>query len=305
MAPCAAISSGNGDEVLSCVHLASKRGLPLVRLGAGQRRQMRSIAGDLNAMLLDRMSDILYTPTLKMHYTLYREGISADRVVCVGTPLADGLRMALTDVTPISDLLRSVGLPREQMRRAINGYVLFSVQADSSGLSGSELVRVAKVARDLGKETLTIWFASEATAKALSESSLDTLLQRSGVALVPYTGYGAQLGLIRGATCVISGPGRELVEEANCLDVPTIAIYPGGEVPSSSTGGASAEIACDAVACARALHKILERGRAEDESPSESEDGAVVKILEHLRGWLPASNAKGASRPSSVGVTTR
>jgi hypothetical protein len=104
---------------------------------------------------------------------------------------------------------------------------------------------------------------------------------------------------------VIAGPGRELVEEANCLDVPTIAIYPGGEVPSSSTGGASAEITCDAVACARALHKILDRGRVEDDVTSESEGEAVVKILEHLRGWLPALNAVGSTKPSTVGIGLR
>jgi UDP-N-acetylglucosamine 2-epimerase len=141
--------------------------------------------------------------------------------------------------------------------------------------------------RDLGKETLVVWLVSTATAAAIRSGKSEALLQKSGVVLVPRAGYAAQLCLLRGATCAIAGPSWELVEEADCMDVPSIVLYPGGEVPAGAVGGVIARIPCDSAACVRALHEILERGRAEDETMDAGEGSAGSRIAEHLQRWLP------------------
>lgn len=302
LSPCAVISSGSSDQVLSCVFLASKRGLPVARLGAGQRRDMQTLTSDLNAVLIDRMSEVLYTPMLKTHYTLYREGISAERMVCIGNLLSDGLRQTLAGMQPVSDILKSMGLTREQMRRALRGFVFVSAQVGDGDLSANDLPKVARVARDLGKETLVVWLVTEGTSDAIASGKSEALLQHSGVVLAPNTGYAAQLGLIRGATCLIAGPGWGLVEEADCLDIPSIVLYPGGEVPAGAPGGVIAKIPCDSTACIRALHEILERGRADDETVDSAGGAAATRLVEHLRRWLPAPAARGPSKQFGTGV---
>jgi UDP-N-acetylglucosamine 2-epimerase (non-hydrolysing) len=304
LAPAAIISSGTSDGVLAGVYLASKRGVSLARLGAGQRREMQTLTCDLNAVMMDRMSEVLYTPMLKTHYTLYREGISANRMVCVGNLLSDGLRHALAAQPPVSEILKSMGLSRDLLRRAMRGYVFVSAQVDDGDLSPGDLVKVARVARDLGKETLVVWVVSETTREAIASGKAEALLQRSGVVLAPYMGYLAQLGLVRGATCVIAGPGWGLVEEADTLDIPSIVLYPGGEVPSGAPGGVIAKIPCDSVACVRALHEILERGRADDEIVDDTEGAAATRLMEHLRRWLPAPAPRALSRRSSTDVSS-
>src|SRR4029077_11203214 len=97
--------------------------------------------GDTNAVLIDRLSDVLYTSTLKAHYTLYKEGISADRMVCVGNPLSDGLRPATSLMPPVSELLKGAGLSREQLRRALRGYALVSAQT-GGGLTMTDVLEV-------------------------------------------------------------------------------------------------------------------------------------------------------------------
>jgi general secretion pathway protein A len=287
VAPAAVVTSGDSNDVLSCCLLASKRAIPLARLGAGTRRDAFPLVSEVNQVLMDRLSAVLYTPMLKAHYTLYKEGISAERMVCVGSPLADGLRLVTSSMAPVSDLLKSVGLSREQLRRALRGYVLVNAQVDGGELALSEVSRVARVVRDLGKETLVVWLVSAATAAAIRSGKSEALLQKSGVVLVPRTGYATQLCLLRGATCAIAGPSWELVEEADCMDVPSIVLYPGGEVPAGAVSGVIARIPCDSAACVRALHEILERGRAEDETMDSGEGSAGTRIAEHLRRWLP------------------
>jgi len=289
--PPAVIVTGIGNSILTCAGLVSRRGLPLVRLGAGQRRDMQTLACDLNAVLMDRMAEILYTPLLKAHYTLYREGISADRMVCVGNPLIDGLHHMVAGMAPVSDLFKSLGLSRDQLRRAMRGFAVVTAQVEDGDIRASELPRVARVARDLGKETLVIWVVSPSTSHAIEGGKAAALVQRSGVVLVPSAGYAMQLGLVRGATCVISGPGWSFVEEADCLDIPSIVLYPGGEVPAGAPGGVIAKIPCDSVACVRALHEILERGRPEDERQDSGLGASGARVLEHLRRWLPVGDA--------------
>jgi putative secretion ATPase (PEP-CTERM system associated) len=304
LAPVAVVSTGDGDAVMSCVYLASKRGLPLARLGAGQRREMQDHGCDLNAVMLDRMSEVLYTPMLKTHYTLYREGIASDRMVCVGSLVADALRRALGKQPPVSELLKAMGISRDLMRRAMRGFVFVSAQVGEGDLDSAEVSKVARVARDLGKETLVIWMVTEATREAIASGKADQLLQRSGVVLAPYTGYIDELGLVRGATCVIAGPGWNLVEEADSLDIPSIVMYPDGEVPAGAPGGVIAKIPCDSVACVRALHEILERGRADDEVVDATEGAAATRLIEHLRRWLPMPTARAVAKPPSAGSSS-
>jgi len=302
LAPVAVISSGDSDAIMSCVYLASKRGMPLARLGAGQRREMQDHGRDLNAVMLDRMSEVLYTPMLKTHYALYREGIASDRMVCVGSLVADGLRHTLGTQPPVSEALKSLGVSRDLMRRAMRGFVFVSAQVGESDLDATEVAKVARVARDLGKETLVVWVVTDSTREAIASGKAEQLLQRSGVVLAPYTGYISQLALVRGATCVIAGPGWNLVEEADSLDIPSIVVYPNGEVPTGVPGGVVATIPCDSVACVRALHEILERGRADDEVVNDSEGAAASRLIEHLRRWLPMPTARASGRLSSAGT---
>lgn len=296
LAPVAVVSAGISDAVLSGIYLSSKRGLPLGRLGAGQRRDMQTLTCDLNAVMADRMSEVLYTPTLKTHYTLYREGIPAGRMVCIGNLLRDTLRSALASQPPVSDLLKSLGLSRDLLRRAMRGFVLISAQVGEGDLNPEDLSKVARVARDLGKETLVVWVVTTSTRDAIAAGKAEVLLQRSGVVLAPHSGYRVQLGLMRGAMCVIAGPGWGLVEEADTVDVPSIVLHPGGEVPVGAPGGVIAKIPCDSVACMRALHEILERGRADDEVVDDSEGAAAARLLEHMRRWLPPTQRTQANQ---------
>jgi general secretion pathway protein A len=291
--PAAVLSCGIGTDVLMGSLVANKRGVALAHLGAGHRRDIASRCGDTNAVLIDRLCDVLYTPTLKSHYTLYKEGISADRMVCVGNPLVEGLRAVTGAMAPVSELLKGAGLSRDQLRRALRGYALVSAQVDGDELEAADLPKIARVARDLGRETLVLWLVTEGTAQAIRSSKADSLLQKSGVVMVPSSDYPMKLGLLRGATCIISGPDWELVEEADLLDIPSIVLHPSGDVPAGSPGGVIARIACDSSACVRALHEILERGRSDEDASNASDGGSPTqRIAEHLRTWLKQPKAQ-------------
>jgi hypothetical protein len=207
-------------------------------------------------------------------------------MVCVGNPLSEGLKTVTSAMASVSDLLKGAGLSRDQLRRALRGYALVTAQTDGEELVAAELPKIARVARDLGRETLVVWLVSDATAEAIRASRADAQLQKSGVVVTPSSGYAMQLGLLRGATCAIAGPDWELVEEADLLDIPSIVLHPSGDVPAGPPSGVIARIPCDSAACVRALHEILERGRTDDDGADVHGGSPTQRIAEHLGGWL-------------------
>jgi putative secretion ATPase (PEP-CTERM system associated) len=287
VSPSVVLSMGSSDSTLLCHLLARKRVQRLARLDAGRRRDGQSSAYDLNSILMDRMSDVLYTPMLKTHYTLYREGLPADRMVCIGSMARDGLQLLAPQFSIVSDQLKAVGLNREQLRRAMRGYVLATAQFAPGDLDRSVgLPQFAKVLRELGRQTLTIWLVTESTVEAIAAAGIDQWLKKSGVVLVPSYDYLTRLSLLRGAVCVIAGPGWCLVEESDSLDIPSIVLYPQGDIPQRAPDGAIATIPCDASSCVRALHDILNRGRPADEQQSPDAGAATTRLLNHLASWV-------------------
>ena len=61
-----------------------------------------------------------------------------------------------------------------------------------------------------------------------------------------------------------------------------------------------ARIACDSAACVRALHEILERGRADDDAGDGHDASPAQRIAEHLHTWLVQPKRQRASTLSGA-----
>jgi|GEM_PF-1452761 len=135
--PCAVLALGAGDAVLACSLVAVKRGLPLLRVDAGVRGTHRPATDELNAVLMDRIAEVLFTSKLTAHYTLYREGIASSRVHCVGSLMENVLHVALERAMSPEQALASAAVPDDCLRQP-QGYLLVTL-----GLSGPDPARRA------------------------------------------------------------------------------------------------------------------------------------------------------------------
>jgi len=71
---------GDVNSTLACALVASKRHIPVVHVESGLRSNDRRMPEEINRILTDQISDVLYTTERSAHDNLVREGIPAQHL---------------------------------------------------------------------------------------------------------------------------------------------------------------------------------------------------------------------------------
>ena len=107
------IVAGDVNSTLAAALAAVKLGIPVAHVEAGLRSGDRTMPEEINRLLTDQISDLLFTPSPDADAHLAREGIPAARVHLVGNTMIDTLLEHL-EAARRSDVLARMGLkPRE------------------------------------------------------------------------------------------------------------------------------------------------------------------------------------------------
>lgn len=82
---------GDVNSTLAAALVCSKLAVPVGHVEAGLRSHDRSMPEEINRVLTDRLSDLLFTPSEDGDQNLLREGISQSRIHLVGNVMIDTL----------------------------------------------------------------------------------------------------------------------------------------------------------------------------------------------------------------------
>ena len=106
--PDAVLVVGDVNSTVACGLVAVKLGIPLVHVEAGLRSGDRSMPEEINRIVTDAISDLLFCTEPAAVENLSREGIPADRVFLVGNLMADTLlgNRERAAASPILDRLK-------------------------------------------------------------------------------------------------------------------------------------------------------------------------------------------------------
>jgi general secretion pathway protein A len=276
------ISIGTDDAVLACTTLARKRGLPVLRLDAGRHRQAHD-PEHLNALLLDRLADELFTQTLADSHTLIREGIASDRVQCIGSLVPKFVGLATPFMRGADKALANFGVEAGALQ---NGFALLSLRLppalDALQLVGQLMPVLAAIAR----EVPLVWPLRATERAAMITAGVETQLAQAGVILVQDRGYTGSLNLLRHARCLVMGTERELLEEAVALGKFSIGIGAAAAGPHASEAtGEKYSIAAgfDAELAARAARAVIAGDGLDFDAPDSWDDSAADRLARRLR----------------------
>lgn len=111
---------GDTNSTLAGSLAASKLHYPVVHVEAGLRSFNRQMPEELNRVVTDHLSDLLFTPTDTATTNLAREGIPDERICQVGDVMLDATQMFLTRAEQSSDAL-------ERLRIRPGDYVLATI----------------------------------------------------------------------------------------------------------------------------------------------------------------------------------
>jgi UDP-N-acetylglucosamine 2-epimerase (non-hydrolysing) len=80
---------GDVNSTLACALVASKIGSRIAHVEAGLRSYDRSMPEEINRIVTDTLSDLLFTPCVDADVNLLREGISQEKIHRVGNIMID------------------------------------------------------------------------------------------------------------------------------------------------------------------------------------------------------------------------
>src|SRR3954462_14363371 len=90
--PIAVVVAGDVNSTLGCALAAAKLGIPVAHVEAGLRSYDWGMPEEINRVLTDRLSDLLFTHSPVAEDNLAAEGIDGGRVHYVGNTMIDSLR---------------------------------------------------------------------------------------------------------------------------------------------------------------------------------------------------------------------
>ncbi len=288
--PRAILAMGASDTLLTCSLFAHKSAIPVLRNDAGRRRAWSRPGEEMNALLLERLAETCYISDLATYYTLYRSGITTERVLLVGNLADNVVHFAAKHTVHPAEILRRVGTPSEALAHP-RGYALCTVQFASPRASHDEVMDLISMLTLVGRELPVLWATNEATLYEIKSLGKLATLKDAHIDLAPDLRYLDCVDLLRGARCLLSGNAGQFLDDAVTLGVPSVVLGQGMVVPVKNTEALQLSTALGVDQLTTVLAEML----AQSPEPREKQpfwDGATAaRIAAHLCEWVPIHGA--------------
>jgi len=216
---------GDVNSTLACALVACK--LPgalrprIVHVEAGLRSMDRDMPEEINRILTDQLSDLLFVTEESGARNLRAEGVSKSKIHLVGNTMIDSLREYESRADG-SSILRRLGATKNQ-------YALLTLHRASNVDERDSLAEVLEGLSELAKLMPTIFPAHPRTQKKISELGLQKYFA-GNVRMVEPLGYLDFLCLMKNSRIVVTDSGG-IQEETTALGIPCVTVRDNTERP--------------------------------------------------------------------------
>jgi UDP-N-acetylglucosamine 2-epimerase (non-hydrolysing) len=280
--PAGVLVVGDVNSTLACALVAVKKGVAVIHIEAGLRSFDRSMPEEINRVLTDQISDLLFITERRARENLLREGIRESRIHFVGNVMIDTLRYNLKDAVPAAQTLRQHGAPAEWGH---GGFAVLTLHrpsnVDDPGTLRAVLGAIQKVSR-----RLPVAFAVHPRTRArIEQHGLGSVLEAQSILGVPPLGYLEMLGLMQAARLVLTDSGG-MQEETTALGIPCLTLRQNTERPITVEQGTNTVVGSNPEHILAAVDDILRNGGKAGRVPELWDGQASQRIAGVLRKWL-------------------
>jgi UDP-N-acetylglucosamine 2-epimerase (non-hydrolysing) len=256
---------------LACAHL----GIPLAHVEAGLRSFDRTMPEEVNRVLVDQVSDLLFIHSGEAEENLRNEGVSGDRVRFVGNTMIDSL-------VALEERFRDLGACRDHDLEP-GSYLLVTLHRPAlvdGPLLEAALERLGEVAASVP----VLFPVHPRTRAALAALPVEL---PSGMRLIEPIGYLDFLSLEADARAVLTDSGG-IQEETTYLGVPCFTLRDNTERPVTIELGTNRLLGLDPSRIGD-IPGLLGDGREAPSEPPPGWDGhAAERLAAEVAGFLRA-----------------
>jgi len=284
--PSAVIVFDGSDAALSCGLVASRKGLPVLHVGAGLRSGTTTDAADITRRLADQLSDVLYTTESQANQQLAQEGVAAERIRFVGNTLADALQIALRTRLAAPNPRERLGLPANLLNDR-NGYGVVVLDGTPNVGDRQTLAELINILRAVAHDVPLIWPMHTRTRELLAKFKLDAVVASERIATLPSQSYPSLVQLMSNATCVLTDSWN-VQEETTILAVPCLTLGVAQERTLTTAVGSNQVVGRNKALATRAVWDCIFNGGKRGRAPDLWDGKAAERIAQHMVGFLAA-----------------
>jgi UDP-N-acetylglucosamine 2-epimerase (non-hydrolysing) len=284
---------GDVNSTLAAALVAAKLGIPVAHVEAGLRSCDWSMPEEINRVLTDRLSHLLFTTERAAADNLQREGIPAERIHFVGNVMIDSLLAH-------RERARALAMPA-RMGVPPGGYALVTLHRPSNVDSRDGLAPILDALAKLAVRTPVLFPVHPRTRERIGEYGLESRL--GSVRLIDPAGYLEFLSLLDSAGVVLTDSGG-VQEETTVLGVPCLTLRPNTERPITLTEGTNRLVALDRDSILTAAEEALAPANGRTDRVPELWDGhageRIARVLaQQIAAGFPATPAGLIQLPRS------
>jgi len=272
--PQAVLVVGDVNSTIACALVAAKRGVLVIHVEAGLRSYDRGMPEEINRVLTDQISDLLFTTEKSALSNLTREGIAPERVVFVGNVMIDTLHRNLARAVPAAETLGA----------ELDDYAVLTLHRPSNVDDPGTLAALLDVIGEINRRVPVAVPLHPRTRGNVEKFGLSAKLD--DLRVLPPVGYLEMLGLMRDAKLVLTDSGG-IQEETTALGVPCLTLRENTERPVTIDEGTNTLVGPDPGAIRAAFEEVMANGGKSGRIPEYWDGRAAMRIAHALESWLP------------------
>ncbi|WP_329088753.1 MULTISPECIES: non-hydrolyzing UDP-N-acetylglucosamine 2-epimerase [unclassified Streptosporangium] len=281
--PTLVVVYGDVNSTLAAILVCAKLNVPTAHVEAGLRSFDREMPEEVNRIVTDGLSDILFATSPDALSHLAAEGVDPARVHLVGNPMIDSLFSALDHLDP-APVRSRLGLPGR--------YAVATLHRPGNVDDPASAKELVEAVLSVSERLPVVVPLHPRGRTRLAEAGL---VNGENLLIVDPLGYVDFLSLVRGATLVVTDSGG-VQEETTMLGVPCLTVRPNTERPITITHGTNRLVTPAQLPAA--ADRALAEGAAtpSGELPPLWDGKAGPRIARVIESWLRGGNLSPAGQ---------
>jgi UDP-N-acetylglucosamine 2-epimerase (non-hydrolysing) len=269
---------GDVNSTLAASVTAAKLGIKIAHVEAGLRSFDRTMPEEINRLVTDALSDLLFTTEQSGNENLLREGVAREKIFFVGNVMIDTL-LRCREQARRSDILG-------RLQIAPQAYAVLTLHRPSNVDQPQQLQHIFRILNTVGRHIPIVFPCHPRTAKRLQTLELDLHTAASttpaGIMLQPPLGYLDFLHLMSQAKFALTDSGG-VQEETTILGVPCLTLRQNTERPVTLYEGTNVLVGSSEELILAEVTKILAGQGKQGHIPTLWDGQAAGRIVETLQ----------------------
>lgn len=260
---------GDVNSTLACALVAKKMNIKVAHVEAGLRSFDQTMSEEINRILTDHLSDLLFTTEKSALINLNHEGISKEKIFDVGNIMIDNL-IQYQEKAIEKNTYKKFCLQK-------SNYVLLTLHRPSNIDAFKDFLRIIDLISYLKEKIKIIFPVHPRTKKKITEFNLDSKLNENNVLMTNPLSYLEFLNLMINSKFILTDSGG-IQEEASYLGIPVLTLRKNTERPVTIEKGTNTLIGNDPNLFKQKVEEIM-NDNYKKASKIENWDGKTSKRI--------------------------